>query len=130
VVSIVVTAKPNAGIDQTVSCYITGTATMAGSGTGTWTFATGNAGTATITTPNSPTTTITNFSASGTYNLVWTNNGCSDTARITANNNCSCPITNNNLTAPVSPNCAPYNGTTINGSTATPVRWNIYLAIQ
>ncbi len=120
VVTIVVNAKPNAGIDQTVNCFITGTATMAGSGTGTWSFATGNAGTATITTSNSATTTVTNFSTSGTYNLVWTNNGCSDTARITVNNSCACPITNNNLTAPVSPNCAPYNGTTINGSTATP----------
>ena len=118
--NITVTAKPNAGIDQTVNCFITGTATMAGSGAGSWSFATGNAGTATITTLNSATTTVTNFSTSGTYNLVWTNNGCSDTARITVNNSCACPITNNNLTAPVSPNCAPYNGTTINGSAATP----------
>ena len=118
--NITVNAKPNAGIDQTVNCFITGTATMAGSGAGTWSFATGNAGTATITTSNSATTTVTNFSTSGTYNLVWTNNGCSDTARITVNNSCVCPITNNNLTAPVSPNCAPYNGTTINGSAATP----------
>ncbi len=62
----------NAGSDQMVDCYSTGTATMAATGTGTWTIGAGSAGTATITTPTSPTTTVTNFSASGTYNMVWT----------------------------------------------------------
>ncbi|MBK6275671.1 MAG: lamin tail domain-containing protein [Saprospirales bacterium] len=88
--NVTVTAKPNAGVDQSVSCFSSGSATMAASGTGTWTIGAGSAGTATITTSGSPTTTVTGFSASGNYFLVWTNNGCSDTSRITANNTCGC----------------------------------------
>ena len=80
---VVVTAKPNAGPDQTVTCYPAGnSATMAATGTGTWTAQTGNPGTATITTPTSPTTTITTFSSAGTYNFIWTSGGCTDTAAV------------------------------------------------
>ncbi len=112
----------NAGADQTVDCYSTGTATMAATGTGTWTIGAGSAGTATITSPTSPTTTVTGFSAAGTYNLVWTTSqGCTDIAVITVNNNCACPITNNTITQP-SPasSCTPYAGTTIVGLAASP----------
>jgi hypothetical protein len=71
----------NAGADR-VACR-SGSATMAATTTpGTWTPQAGNPGTATITSPNSPTTTITNFSASGTYYFLWTNNGVSDIAAI------------------------------------------------
>ncbi len=83
--NVVVTAKPNAGIDQTVVCVVlpVGSATMAGTGAGTWTVMAGNPGTATITTPTSPTTTVTTFSVAGTYNVIWTNaSGCTDTAAI------------------------------------------------
>ena len=95
---------------------------MAATGAGTWTIGAGSAGTATITAPTSPTTTVTNFSASGTYNMVWTTTqGCTDIAVITANNNCACPITNNTITQP-SPasSCTPYAGTTITGLAASP----------
>ena len=85
--SIVVTAKPNAGPDKTVTCAVLpgGSATMAGSGTGTWSLApTGNAGTATITSTTLATTTVTGFTAAGVYTLIWTNaSGCTDTALIT-----------------------------------------------
>jgi gliding motility-associated-like protein len=81
--TVTVTAKPNAGPDQTVSCYpLNNSATMAAIGTGTWTALASNVGTATITTPNSPTTTITNYSGIGTYNFVWTSGGCIDTASV------------------------------------------------
>jgi gliding motility-associated-like protein len=83
--NVIVTAKPDAGIDQSVLCTLIpgGTATMAGTGTGTWSPQTGNPGFATIVTPTSPTTSITNFSASGTYSFIWTNaSGCTDTATI------------------------------------------------
>ena len=79
---------PNAGADQVVSCYITGTAAMAGSGAGTWTLGAASSGTATITTSGSPTTTVTSFSAQGIYYLIWISNGCADTAIVTANNSC------------------------------------------
>ncbi|MFY7883605.1 MAG: hypothetical protein ACOVOV_02030, partial [Dolichospermum sp.] len=48
---IVVTSKPNAGANQSIVCFATDVATMAGTGTGTWTAMAGNPGTATITTP-------------------------------------------------------------------------------
>ena len=100
--AVTVTSKPNAGADQNISCVTVpgGTATMAATGTGTWTAQAGNPGTATITSINSPTTTITTFSALGTYNFIWTNGGCSDTAAVTltakpnagADQNISCVI--------------------------------------
>ncbi|MFN8276011.1 MAG: gliding motility-associated C-terminal domain-containing protein [Chitinophagales bacterium] len=84
---VTVTAKPNAGLDQTVNCvglFPGGTATMAATGTGTWTAMASNPGTATITANTSPTTTITAFSVAGTYNFIWTNgSGCTDTALVT-----------------------------------------------
>lgn len=85
--SVTVTAKPDAGDDQAVSCVLIfpgGTATMNGSGSGTWSAQAGNPGTATITNPGSPTTTIKDFTAAGTYNFIFTNaSNCKDTASVT-----------------------------------------------
>ena len=78
--SIFVTAKPNAGADQTICQY--NTATMAATGTGTWTAVSTNPATTTITTPSLATTTITGFTVVGTYSYVWTSAGCSDTANV------------------------------------------------
>jgi PKD repeat protein len=82
--AILVTAKPNAGPDESVSCITIpgGSATMAASGTGAWTAWSGNPGTATITSATSPTTTITAFSAAGTYGFIWTSGGCADTSLV------------------------------------------------
>jgi gliding motility-associated-like protein len=83
--SVIVTAKPNAGSDQTVNCIVLpgGTATMTATGTGTWTARLNNPGGATIIAPTSATTTITGFTAAGTYRFIWTNtSGCADTADI------------------------------------------------
>lgn len=83
--SVSVTAKPNAGPDQTVSCALLpgGTATMAATGAGTWTAAAGNPGNATISNATSATASISNFTAPGTYFYIWTNtSGCADTARV------------------------------------------------
>ncbi len=81
--SVVVAAKPSAGIDQTIcggNCMnITGT-----SNTGTWTQLSLNPG-ATL---GSTTSGVANVcfanNASGTYNFVYTVNGCTDTMSITA----------------------------------------------
>lgn len=83
--SVIVTEKPDAGPDQMADCVALpgGTATMAATGTGTWTASAGNPGTATITSPNSPTTTITTFQYFGTYDFVYTNGSCTDTASVT-----------------------------------------------
>ena len=119
-----VTAKPNAGADQTVSCFTIGEATMAASGTGTWTLDGGSAGSAMITTPTSPTTKVTSFSVSGTYIMIWTSSACRDTALITVNSDCACPVTNNSLTGPVSPVCSPFSGLTIDGEASMPTGGN------
>ncbi len=72
----------NAGPDR-FACR-SGSVTMAATTTpGTWTAQAGNPGTATITSPNSPITTITNFTATGTYYFLWTNNGVTDFATVT-----------------------------------------------
>ena len=84
---VTVTAKPNAGGNQTVNCVPTfpgGSAIMGATGVGTWSAQAGNPGTATIVSPNSPTTTIKDYTAAGSYNFIWTNtSGCNDTATIT-----------------------------------------------
>jgi gliding motility-associated-like protein len=82
-----ITTGPNAGPDQTITCYPTSnTVTMGATGAGTWTPSAGNTGTATITNPSSPTTTITGFSGLGTYNFVWTVGACTDTAAVFVTN--------------------------------------------
>lgn len=83
--AVIITTKPNAGPDQTVSCVAIpgGAATMAATGTGTWSADPANTGTATITSVSSPATTITSFSTAGSYNFIWTNGSCADTAIVT-----------------------------------------------
>ncbi|MCW3125348.1 MAG: hypothetical protein JWO03_1006 [Bacteroidetes bacterium] len=85
---VTVTAKPNAGTDQ--SATTGGSATMAATGTGTWTALSGNPGTATITSPTSPTTTISAFSSAGTYRFRWTSGGCADTAAVVVSTISAC----------------------------------------
>ncbi len=75
-----VTPKPNAGPDQTICQY--SSTVMAATGTGTWTTAAGNPAVITITNPTSPTTAVSGFTASGTYTLYWSLNGCTDTVLI------------------------------------------------
>lgn len=78
-----VTAKPNAGSDQTTCQY--STATMSASGTGTWTAAAGNPAVVTFANNTSPATAVSGFAAVGTYTLYWSNGGCSDTALVVVN---------------------------------------------
>ncbi|MBS1687057.1 MAG: hypothetical protein JSS76_20135, partial [Bacteroidetes bacterium] len=81
--TVTVTAKPDAGPDQTLNCYpLNNSVTMAAAGTGTWSAAGGNPGTAVITSTTNPVTTIHNFTAAGTYTYIWTNGGCKDTALV------------------------------------------------
>lgn len=86
--SIVVTPKPDAGPDQT-TCFMNGngTATLAATGTGTWTEQAGNPGTSTIVSSTANNTNVTTFSATGTYNYIWTNGACSDTVSVVVNPN-------------------------------------------
>ncbi len=80
---ITVTAKPNAGPDQTTCQY--STATMAATGSGSWTAASGNPAAVSFANNNSATTNVSGLSAAGTYTLIWSSGGCSDTALVTVN---------------------------------------------
>jgi gliding motility-associated-like protein len=75
-----VTAKPNAGADQTICQY--STTVMAATGSGTWTVDAGNPAVVTLVNTTSPTSSVSGFTVSGTYTLYWTLNGCSDTVLI------------------------------------------------
>ena len=124
---IIITAKPNAGPDQTVNCTLLpgGTATMAGTGAGIWTpISTGNPGTAIITSPTSPTTTITTYTAAGIYSFIWTNaSGCTDTALITVTQEPTVTLTGaaycNGGSATLTPIAAPAGGTYLWSTTQT-----------
>lgn len=87
-------AKPNAGIDQVVSCFSSGTATLSAIGNGVWSVGSSSAGTASIQNVNQPVTTVSAFSNPGNYYLIWSLNGCSDTTLVTAGSNCTCNIVN------------------------------------
>jgi hypothetical protein len=103
-----VTAKPNAGADQTI-CQNT-TATMSATGTGTWTAAAGNPAIVNFTNTSDPATTVTGFIDSGTYMLYWTLGGCSDTvniyvsdsSKLSVSNGAVCLGQNDTLTAVIS----------------------------
>lgn len=112
----------NAGDDPaTVSCYISGSASLAATGTGTWSLGSGSAGTANINNPLDPNSTVSGFSAPGVYYFVWTIGTCTDTVQLTANDDCSCAITNNNLSA-VNPSsfCGLSGNIVIPGSNTSP----------
>jgi len=87
-------SKPNAGPDQALQCFSSGTATISAEVSGTWQLSQLSAGTAIINNPNINITTVSGFSNPGVYYLIWSANGCSDTTLISTGNNCSCNITN------------------------------------
>lgn len=120
--SVVITiVSPDAGPDPAdLTCFSSGTATLAATGTGTWSVGAGSAGTAVIANPSSNNTTVNDFSVSGTYFLVWDIGACSDTVTIVTNDNCDCAISNNSL-SPISPNsfCGTSGNITIDGGTVT-----------
>lgn len=78
-----VTAKPNAGPDQTTCQY--STATMAATGTGLWTAAAGNPAVVYFANNTAAVTTVSGFTAAGSYTLYWSSGGCSDTALVVVN---------------------------------------------
>lgn len=122
--SVQAVAKPNAGPNQNVACFSSGTASISAVGTGTWSLGGNSDGTATIGNISNALTTVNNFSAAGNYFLIWSANSCSDTTTIVVGNNCSCNVVNN-LTLPTihsfcgnSPSIA-LNGNTVTGATGT-----------
>lgn len=83
--SITVTSKPNAGIDQTLACanpsantLTTSTTLLPSPAGGTWTQIGTTPATATIAGNN-----VTNMTVAGTYQFVYSLNGCSDTVAVT-----------------------------------------------
>lgn len=110
---------PDAGPDPApLSCFSSGTTTISAVGSGMWSVGAGSAGTADITNATSSNTTVSNFSAAGTYFLVWDVGGCTDIVTITTNANCDCAIANNSIN-PISPNafCGSSGAINITGNT-------------
>jgi len=82
--SITVRPKPNAGDDQAVCILNVATGvTLTSNVTGVWTAKSGNAGTSNIVSPSNISTQVNNFSVVGDYNYINTNNGCTDTVKVT-----------------------------------------------
>lgn len=73
----------SAGTDQYVSCpTLIDSAVMNASGTGIWSALSTNPATSVIVSIDSPNTAIRGFTTLGTYNYVWTNGVCTDTAAV------------------------------------------------
>ncbi len=104
-----------------VNCNLTGSASLAGIGSGTWTVDPSSPGTANISDPSSPNATVSGFSVGGTYTLVWTLDGCSDSVEIIVNENCGCPIAGNTI-SPIDPSafCGTSGLVNVDGNPATP----------
>ncbi len=82
--SITVRPKPNAGADQAVCILNVATGvTLTSNVTGVWTAKSGNAGTSNIISASTASTQVNNFSVIGDYNYINTNNGCTDTVKVT-----------------------------------------------
>lgn len=75
-----ITAKPNAGTDQSI-CQFT-SSTLAATGVGTWTALSTNPAVVTLANASTPNTAVGPFATAGNYNFVWTSNGCTDTVGI------------------------------------------------
>lgn len=114
----------NAGADPAapLECFSSDIFTLSATGTGTWTVKSGSPGTAVFSDPNSPTSTVSQFSAPGTYILVWTSNGCTDEVTVETLNNCGlCNISNNSIAQPDLPAiCSPSDPIAITGSSPIP----------
>ncbi len=82
--SITVRAKPNAGADQAVCILNVATGvTLTSNVAAVWTAKSGNVGTSNIVSAISASTQVNNFSVVGDYNYINTNNGCTDTVKVT-----------------------------------------------
>ena len=78
-VSVTITAKPSAGVDQSI-CQPATTAKLTGTSSGgTWTAQTGNPSTAIVDASGN----VTGMSSAGSYNFIYTLNGCADTVSVT-----------------------------------------------
>ncbi|MFN8277889.1 MAG: gliding motility-associated C-terminal domain-containing protein [Chitinophagales bacterium] len=78
---ILVKAKPNAGSDKTICQY--NTVTMTGAGSGTWSADVANPAVVSFSSNTSASAVVGPFAVSGNYTFYWTNNGCTDTVKVT-----------------------------------------------
>ncbi|WP_162794047.1 SdrD B-like domain-containing protein [Runella rosea] len=102
-VSVVRNPKPNAGANQNICAPATTVTLTAITAGGTWTAQAGNPAAATVTSAGA----VSGMTANGTYNFVYTLNGCTDTVSVVrnpkpdagANQNICAPATTATLTA-------------------------------
>ncbi len=118
---ITITDEANAGNDPgVVACFVGGQAILnAVNPSGSWTSL--NApGSVTINPQTLPSTIIKDFTGPGTYKFMWTSGGCKDTVEVTVDDDCLCPITNNNISGDAE-FCNKSSLINIIGTAATPV---------
>ena len=120
-VMISISEAADAGADQDVNCFLTGTASLSATGTGEWSYGTTTNNDQPTFNMSNANTTISGFAGPGTYEVIWTSNGCTDTIIITVGDDCQCPIGNNVISQP-SPDkfCSESDDITIVGLDATP----------
>ena len=112
---------PNAGLDASVNCYLTGSATMSANGVGEWKLGLSSVGNATIDSTTNPNTTVNGFSEAGTYIMIWSNGICQDSISIFVDDICDCPIENNFISDPSQQlYCGAVSNIYILGSNANP----------
>ncbi|MBK9256230.1 MAG: T9SS type A sorting domain-containing protein [Saprospiraceae bacterium] len=87
-------AKPSAGPDQNIQCYLSGSATIASEGQGNWYIGAGSAGSATLSNPQNTICIVSAFTSPGNYFLVREANNCRDTMVINTGTQCSCQVVN------------------------------------
>gem|GEM_PF-3161920 len=92
----------DAGVNQTIKCWETGTTYLQAQGTGTWSAGTGPA-LVTLDNPSNDITRATGFTAPGTYTFFWSESavdGCTDAVTIEVGEDCDCGISGNVIVPP------------------------------
>ncbi|MFZ1705260.1 MAG: T9SS type A sorting domain-containing protein [Saprospiraceae bacterium] len=92
--SIIAYAKPDAGKNQFVRCYLSGSSTLKAKDSGLWSLHPNNPGTAIFSHENQRVSVLSEFSAPGEYRAIWSNESCSDTISILVQSDCTCQIKN------------------------------------
>jgi len=100
--TVLIEETKNAGDDQSIECYIDGTATLNAEGSGTWSMGPNNPGTVQFSSLTDPNAVLTDFSINGTYEFIWTVNGCDDSVIVEVGDTCPCLVEFNDVIDDVS----------------------------
>ncbi len=116
-VAVNISEKANAGVDQSIDCFVGATTGLSGNGNGTWSLLLPNTSTLT----GSANTASAAFTSAGVYKYIYALGSCKDTVTVTVGNNCPCPITDKDIIQPsIAEYCVESPIITIVGEAATP----------